>query len=167
MLFACLTGFAMLASDLPDELKNVPEESISRVNHFIGKRVKDPESDQKVSVVMEPAKNAKKYPGVLMGVYDPGHKKVNRAVIAVTRVKIKDEKYHWYKIPSLPHALDLSGDQRILIYFENWSIGCYLPKFKGKYEYWVSVRAQGPYYVDGSAREDKLFLDQVIVVKIK
>ena len=54
------------------------------------------------------------------------------------------------------------------VFLENWKIGARLPKtFKGKYDCWVLVRAQGPFYVDGSTKENKLFLKKVILVPVK
>lgn len=54
------------------------------------------------------------------------------------------------------------------VYLENWKIGARLPKsFKGKYDCWVQIRAQGPYYVDGSEKENMLFLNRILLVPIK
>ena len=38
---------------------------------------------------------------------------------------------------------------------------------KGKYDCWILVKVQGPFYVAGSAKENKLFLAKGLLVPLK
>ncbi len=164
-----LTGFmaGAVAADLPPELANVPKSDILDMSgHLYGTKVDDPESARGKAVAVQPAKDAKKYPGILMGVYDKEYMKLKKNVVAISRYKAKDEKYHWYQIKRAGDSA-LQGTPDAVVYLENWKIGARLPNLKGKYDFWISVKAQGPYYVDGSRKENKLFLDQVLLVPVK
>ena len=62
----------------------------------------------------------------------------------------------------------LQGKTGAQVYLENWKIGANLPKsYKGKYECWLLVKAQGPRYVEGSTKENMIFLNRVLLVPIK
>ena len=38
---------------------------------------------------------------------------------------------------------------------------------KGKYDCWILVKVQGPFYVAGSDKENKLFLARVLLIPLK
>ena len=60
------------------------------------------------------------------------------------------------------------GDHGSQVYLENWKIGARLPKsFKGKYDCWVLIKAEGPRYVEGSTKGNKVFLNRVLLVRLK
>ena len=167
---AAASAVLLAAGDFPQELEGTPKEEIKEVTQYIyGAKADDPEAPEKgKTVVLKLPANAKKYGGVGMGIYDKGHPDKQR-VLAYSRHKIADEKYHWYKIKRTRADAEFSGSNYgITVYFENWKIGARLPKtFKGKYDCWVLVKAEGPLYVDGSTKENKVYLSRVLLVSIK
>ena len=171
VLAAAVSAAAFTVEELPKELEGTPKEEIKDVSRYIfGPRVDDPEAPANgKTVVLKPAPNTKKHEGgVLMGVYDKVYHKATKKVIGWCRVKIPDEKYHWYKIRRTSKDGEFSGEDRVTVYLENWKIGARLPKsFKGKYDCWLLVKAQGPLYVDGSAKENMIFLSRVLLVPVK
>jgi hypothetical protein len=89
-------------------------------------------------------------------------------VVGYNLVKPKDEKYHWYKVSRRNDADFPGGKYNTKLYMANWTIGAWMPEnLKGKFDCWASVKAQGPLYVPGSTRENKLFLDAVLMVPLK
>lgn len=170
VLAAVVSAAAFAVEELPKELEGTPKEEIRDVSRYIfGPRADDPEAPANgKTVVLKPAPNTKKHEGVLMGVYDKVYHKATKKVIGWCRVRIPDEKYHWYKIPRTSKDGEFSGEDRVTVYLENWKIGARLPKsFKGKYDCWLLVKAQGPLYVDGSAKENMIFLSRVLLVPVK
>ena len=167
---AAASAVLLAAGDFPQELEGTPKEEIKEVTQYIyGAKADDPEAPEKgKTVVLKLPANAKKYGGVGMGIYDKGYSDKQR-VLAYSRHKIADEKYHWYKIKRTRADAEFSGSNYgITVYFENWKIGARLPKtFKGKYDCWVLVKAEGPLYVDGSTKENKVYLSRVLLVPIK
>ena len=106
--------------------------------------------------------------GVLMGLFDKDHHKATKQVIAWSRFKIPDEKYHWYMIRRTGAEAALQGKNEAQVYLENWKIGAKLPiSYKGKYDCWLLVKAQGPRYVEGSTKENMIFLSRVLLVPVK
>ena len=170
-LMAAAACMAMAAAeDLPKELAGVPKTEIKDVSKFIyGPKADDPEYPQGKVVVFTPAKNAKNYGGIGMGVFDKKYYDETKKVLAFSRPKPVDEKYHWYKIQRTGKNVEFQGSPHgATVYLENWKIGARVSKdFKGKFECWVLVRAQGPFYVAGSTKENKVFLSRVLLVPIK
>ena len=80
----------------------------------------------------------------------------------------QDEKYHWYKIGSF----DFGKKTKLWGWFwwitadlgSVWTNADGLPGFN-TWEVWVSVKITGPAYVKGSQKENRVFADQVILVK--
>lgn len=169
-VLAAAAAVVLAAGDLPKELEGTPKEEIKEVTQYIyGAKADDPEAPEKgKTVVLKLPANAKKYGGVGMGIYDKGHPDKQR-VLAYSRHKIPDEKYHWYKIKRTRADAEFSGSNYgITVYFENWKIGARLPNtITGKYDCWVLVKAEGPLYVDGSTKENKVYLSRVLLVPIK
>ena len=165
-VLAAAASAVLFAGDLPKELEGTPKEDMIDISASIyGRKADDPESPRGKAAVFTPAKNAKKYGGVGMGVYIHSTKKV----AAYSCHKPKDEKYHWYKIRRQADDIEFPGGKGTTqLYLANWTIGAGIPaNVKGKYDCWVSLKAQGPYYVDGSTKENKLFLDRAILVRLK
>ena len=158
---------AGLTGDLPEELKSVPEEKIIDISHALyGKKVVETESPAGHAVLYVPAADAKQYGGISMGVYI----KSTKQVVGSIRKKPANEEYNWYKIPrnKKKDAEFPGGKYNSQIYLETWRIGAWVPEgLKGKYDCWVSVKAQGPFYVEGSEKENKLFLDRVLLVPLE
>lgn len=171
VIAAALCMVLSAAENLPAELKNTPKAQIKDISQYIyGKqKVTDPGSPTGKAVIFIPAKNAKNYGGIGMGVYDKKYYQEKKKVLAWSRYKAPDEKYHWYKIRRTGKDVRFSGTgPQPQIYLENWSIGAKVPvKYVGKFECYVYVKAQGPFYVKGSTKENKLFLARVILVPIK
>ena len=94
---ACMVMSA--AGDLPKELEGTPKDQIQEVSQYIyGTKAEDPEAPGSKVVVYIPSKNAKKYGGFQVGVYDKKYSEMTKKVIAYSRHRPADEKYHWYKI---------------------------------------------------------------------
>ena len=105
-----------------------------------------------------------------MGVYNKKYDEMTKKVIAWSRPKIIDEKYHWYKIRRTSNEAAVPQDtpHNTVIYLEDWKIGARLPNtITGKFDCWVLVKAEGPLYVDGSTKENKVYLSRVLLVPIK
>ena len=137
----------MSASDLPKELENMPKEEIVDISgNIYGTKADDPESPTGKAAVYTPAKIAKKYSGIGMGVQDRKYNRKTKKVIGFSRPKPQDEKYHWYKIKRTGAEAEFQGGaNNARLYLENWSIGAWVPKdLKGKYDCWVLVKAEGP-----------------------
>ena len=156
---------------LPKELGGVPKEKIIEVSQYLyGQEETDLDSVTGKAVVLIPAPNAKKnIAGVRMEVYDKAYYEMTKKDIASCHYKIPDEKYHWYKIRRTSGNAAFQGSKHgATVCLENWKIGARLPKtFKGKYDCWVLVKAEGPLYVDGSTKENKVYLSRVLLVSIK
>jgi len=170
VLAAAVSAAAFTVEELPKELEGTPKEEIKDVSRYIyGTRADDPEAPTNgKTVALKLSPDTKTYGGVLMGIYDPVYHKATKKVIGWCRVRIPDEKYHWYKIRRTSKDGEFSGEDRVTVYLENWKIGARLPKsFKGKYDCWLLVKAQGPLYVDGSAKENMIFLNRVLLVPVK
>ena len=152
---------------LPEEMAGIPKEGILDVSAFIygPKKMDDPESARGKAAVFTPAKNTKNYGGFSMGIYTKNPKQV----VGYSLVKPKDEKYHWYKVSRRNNDLVFpGGSYNTQLYMANWTIGAWMPaNVKGKFDCWASVKAQGPLYVPGSTKENKLFLDAVLLVPLK
>ena len=156
----------LITGDLPEELRSVPAEKIIDISGAVyGTKVVEPESPAGHAVLYVPAEDAKQYGGINMGVYI----KSSKQTIASGRPKPQNEEYNWYKIPRREADAEFPGGKNNTnIYLENWRIGAWVPAdLKGKYDCWVSVKAQGPFYVEGSEKENKLFLDRVLLVPLK
>ena len=168
VLAVVLFGVMILpgAEDLPAAVKNVAKDKIVDVTKYIyGKiRKEDKSSPTGKAVVYMPGANAKDYGGFGMGVFDPEAYKTVKKVVGFTRVKAADEKYHWYRIPALKELKGAIG-KRGSIYLGNWSIGVNLNDMPGTYEYYVLVRAEGPFHVHGSKKPNALYLARAILVK--
>ena len=165
---ACMVMSA--AGDLPKELEGLPKEEIIDISaNIYGPKEADPESPTGKTGIYIPAKGNKKYDGINMGVFDKKYHKTAKDVIAFSRHKPKDESYHWYKIARRKADPEFQGGAyNTQIYLENWKTGAWVPAdLKGKYDCWVQIKAQGPYYVDGSTKENKLFLRRVLLVPLK
>ena len=169
-IMAAAACAVMSAGELPKELENTPKEEIVDISvNTYGPKADDPESPTGKAVVFVPAKNAKKYGGVGMGVQDSKYYNKTKKVIAWSRFKPKDEQYHWYKIKRTGADAEFQGGtNNARLYLENWTIGAWVPKdITGKYDCWTLVKAQGPFYVPGSTKENKLFLARVLLVPVK
>lgn len=172
VLAATASAVILAAGDLPKELEGIPKEEIKEVTQYIyGPKVNDPEASAKGKTVAKvfPA-NAKKYGGVNMGVYNKKYDEMTKKVIAWSRPKIIDEKYHWYKIRRTSNEAAVPQDtpHNTVIYLEDWKIGARLPNtITGKFDCWVLVKAEGPLYVDGSTKENKVYLSRVLLVPVK
>ena len=60
------------------------------------------------------------------------------------------------------------GANTTKLYLEDESIGAYAPKeLKGKYDCWMLVKAEGPLYVDGSTKKNKVYLSRILLVPVK
>ena len=169
VILAAVTSAALSAGDdLPEGLKGVPEEKIVDISGSIygpQKGVEDPESPTGKAAVYVPAENAKKYGGIGMGVYI----KSTKQVVGFIRPKPANEGYNWYKIPRRAKDAEFPGGKYdSQIYLENWRIGAWVPAdLKGKYDCWILVKAQGPFYVEGSEKENKLFLARVLLIPLE
>ena len=156
----------MSAGDLPKELENLPKEEIVDISKNIyGPKADDPESPTGKAAVYVPAENAKNYGGIGMGVRNRKQKEV----VGFSRPKPLDEKYRWYKIKRRNKDVEYRGGAyNTRLYLENETIGAWVPKdITGKYDCWALVKAQGPFYVQGSTKENKLFLARVLLVPVK
>ena len=156
----------MSASDLPKELENLPKEEIVDISKNIyGPKEDDPESPTGKAAVYVPAENAKNYGGIGMGVRNRKQKEV----VGFSRPKPLDEKYRWYKIKRRNNDVEYRGGAyNTRLYLANETIGAWVPKdITGKYDCWALVKAQGPFYVNGSTKENKLFLARVLLVPMK
>ena len=162
---ACMVVSAS-AADLPEELKDTPREKIIDISaNIYGPKEADPESPTGKVGVYVPAENAKKYGGIGMGVYTVSKKQV----VGFIRPKAANEKYNWYKIPRRKKDIEFPGGRHnTQVYLENWRIGAWVPAdVKGKFNCWILVKVQGPFYVTGSKKENKLFLARVLLVPLK
>ena len=160
---AILTG----AENLPAALKNVAKDKIVDVTkHIYGKNRKaDPDSPTGKAVIYTPTAKDKDYGGFGLGVYDAvAYKKVKK-VVGFTRIKAVDEKYHWYKIPALKYLNGTIGKEGCCIYLCNWSIGVHLNNMPGTYDYYVLVKAEGPFYAKDSKKPNAVYLARAILVK--
>lgn len=79
-----------------------------------------------------------------------------------------DEKYHWYKIGTN----DIRQGSFVWIYY--WNCQCPLESVwqpddgmpdLNVWEIWVSLKFTGPAYVEGSTQPDRIWWDQVLLVK--
>ena len=167
VILAAMAFAAVFAGDLPGELKDVPKEEIIDFSKLIygPQKANDPESPTGKAAVFVPAENAKNYGGIGMGVYT----KSNKQVVGFFRRKAANEKYTWYKIPRRAKDAEFPGGKYdSQIYLENWRIGAWVPAdLKGKYDCWILVKAQGPFYVEGSEKENKLFLARVLLIPLE
>ena len=171
VMAAAASAVVLAAGDLPKELESIPKEEIQDVSQYIyGEKANDPEAPAKgKTVVTTLPKDAKKRGGVGMGVYDRVYHNATKKVIAYSRHKIPDEKYHWYKIARTSSDVEFQGNRfGVTVYLENWEIGARLPQtIKGKYDCWVLVKAEGPLYVGGSNKENKIYLSRVLLAPVK
>ena len=122
------------------------------------------------AAVLIPSPNAKKNDaGIRMEIYDKAYHEMTKRYIASGRHKVPDEKYHWYKLKRTDENAAFQGSKHgAVVCLENWKIGARLPKtIKGKYDCWVLVKAEGPLYVDGSTKENKVYLSRVLLVPMK
>ena len=167
VFLSAMASAALFAGDLPGELKDVPAEKIIDFSRFIygPQKADDPESPTGKAAVYVPAKNAKNYGGIGMGVYTISKKQV----VGFIRPKAANEKYNWYKIPRKGKDIEFPGGRHnTQVYLENWRIGAWVPAdVKGKFDCWILVKVQGPFYVAGSTKENKLFLARVLLVPLK
>ena len=162
-----LVPAGFIGADLPDELKNFPAEKIIDISGLIygPQKIAEHDSPAGSAALYEPALDAKNYGGIGMGVYT----RSNKQSVGFARTKPKNEEYNWYKIPRKDNNAEFPGGKtNTQIYLENWRIGAFTPEnLKGKFDCWISVKAQGPFYVPGSEKENKLFLDRVILVPLE
>ena len=156
------------AENLPKELADLPKDKLIDASKGLHGRIKKADKDAfngKAVVQVPDVKTAKKnfFNG---GVSCQKLYREQKKVVAYKAWKSfpKDEKYHWYKIPN--HGSSNGKiEERAHVYLGNWRSGCYLHDFKGNFEYWVSLKFQGPFYVEGSQKENGVYLDRVILVK--
>lgn len=78
----------------------------------------------------------------------------------------KDEKFHLYSLGRIKFAP--SG--YVWMHFPTWELqhqidGVYKPGEDNEYELFLSIKVQGPSYVEGSKSKDAVMLDRVILVK--
>lgn len=167
VILSVMAAATVFAGDLPGELKDVPAEKIIDFSKFIygPQKADDPESPTGKAAVYIPAQNAKNYGGIGMGVYTVSKKQV----VGFIRPKAANEKYNWYKIPRRGKDIEFPGGRHnTQVYLENWRIGAWVPEdVKGKFNCWILVKVQGPFYVTGSKKENKLFLARVLLVPLK
>ena len=167
VILAAMAIAAAFAGDLPEELKDVPKEKIIDFSKLIYglQKTKDPESPTGKAAVYVPPKNAKNYGGIGMGIYT----KSNKQVVGFFRPKAGNEKYTWYKIPRRGKDIEFpGGTKNTLVYLEDWRIGAWVPSdAKGKFDCWILVKAQGPFYLAGSSKDNKLFLAKALLVPLK
>lgn len=161
-------AFAVLsAGDLPGELQDVAKDKIIDFSKFIygPQKADDPESPTGKAAVYVPAKDAKNHGGIGMGIYTRSKKQV----VGFVRPKADNEKYNWYKIPRREKDIEFPGGRNnTQVYLENWQIGAWVPEdVKGKFDCWILVKVQGPFYVAGSDKENKLFLARVLLVPLE
>ena len=84
------------------------------------------------------------------------------------KVVAKDEKYHWYRIG----VCRIFPGTFVWIYY--WHCQCPLDSVwqpddgmpgLNVWEIWVSLKFTGPAYVEGSKQPDRIWWDQVLLVK--
>lgn len=159
--------FAAPYSDLPDELKSLPESKIIQIDgeeislYKNGKCAKDPDSAMSVSYFWIPKDNRYRNPFNIR-IYD--REKKNAICNFYGRNIPNNEKYNWIKVGSgtisAKTFMYLSTDWHIYV-----SLGKYFkPDASNQYEFWVSIKAQGPAYVKNSKKENQLAVDRVLLI---
>ena len=168
LILLAVSAALLGAEKLPEELAKLPKDNLIDASHKIHGRIKKADKEAfngKAAVQVPDEKKAKKnfFNG---GVSCQKLYREQKKVVAYKAWKSfpKDEKYHWYKIPN--HGSSNGKiEEKAHIYLGNWRSGCYLHDYKGNFEYWVSLKFQGPFYVEGSQKENGVYLDRVILVK--
>ena len=164
---ATLVGAAKF-DDLPAELKNVPESAMIKYEgakislYRNGKRIQDADSSSTSCILWIPGKGMKYHLPFGMGVYDYATKK---GVVGITlKTVAQNEKFNWYKIGS--GTIGKSS----MLYLTDWHISINLKNLykegdSNKYEFWLSLKCQGPAYVKDSKKENALIVDRALIIK--
>ena len=166
----------LVFTDIPDELKKLPPGTIrflgpSRQNSGgrNGRFVQDPDSSYR-RVLMWTHPNPEKFTKeIVCGVYDNQWKKATGTRITAP----SDEKYHWYK------TVRFSMGPSSIFYALDWHAGFNLKGFfivsdgmdeadnPNLYDFWVSVKFQGPAYNKDSQKENGIFFERAMLVPVK
>ncbi|MBQ9367951.1 MAG: DUF4838 domain-containing protein [Victivallales bacterium] len=166
----------LVFTDIPDELKELPPGTIrflgpSRQNSGgrNGRYVKDPDSSYR-RVLMWTHPNPDKFTKeISCGVYDNQWKKGTGMHITAP----SDEKYHWYK------TVRFSMGPSSIFYALDWHAGFNLKGFfivsdglEGEdnpnlYDFWVSIKFQGPAYNKDSQKENGVFFERAMMIPVK
>ena len=165
----------LVFTDIPEELKKLPPGTIrfigmtrQRRGGVNGRFVQDPDSKLKRVLVWIPANPDRFKKTIGCGVYDWVRKKGKNTRITAP----SDEKYHWIKTVrfymgpnSAFHALD-------------WHAGFNLKGLytvtdvidpendPNLYDFWVSIKFQGPAYNPGSKKENGIFFERAMLVPV-
>ena len=151
--------------EIPQELANVPKEKIIPLGAMClkGKVVADEDSPTgKAAVLTTEIKG--RSGEVFSGVWSPKLEEKERNTCSRFLPAAGDEKYHWHKIDTGRISRDA------YIYFGDWSIGFNLKPFwkeggSNRYEFWVSMKTQGPPFVKDSKRPRGIYVDRAILVE--
>ena len=158
----------------PEQFTSLPPDRIRKFAYPVFSRVED-DPDSVLGKAMAspdiPERHNRKQagPGSLyptwFGLYDSDTKKSLQLRL---NDYPKDEKYHWYRVGKF----DFGGNTFLWGFFwltradlrSVWTNADGLPGFN-TWTVWISVKITGPEYVPGSKKENKIFLDQVILTK--
>jgi len=168
----------------PEKFKNVPDEHFRMIAypHFYQKVksnalvVKDPDSIQGRalrSAHPDPSRHGvdKPLPGNFRTTYFrwANHRETGAVELTIRKVP-QDEKYHWYRMPG---KLELKG----ISYFwgHAWAVQASTahlyqltdgnPLDNTWDEVWFSAKFTGPAYVEGSKKENAIFVDMAVLVR--
>ena len=182
-----LTSFIKLNLPVPEQFKGRevkmlgwPQLKWAKGIGYPNQFVNDPDSvTGKAMITQKPSKrrngatiHSLVKPGVgkmystAVGIYDHSSRSgINRNF---RKMVAKDEKYHWYKIGTY----DVQQGSLIWLYY--WNCQCPLESVwqpddgmpgLNTWEIWVSLKFTGPAYVEGSKQPDRIWWDQVLLVK--
>ncbi|MBQ4328186.1 MAG: hypothetical protein IJC27_00510 [Lentisphaeria bacterium] len=181
ILFVGAVFSAAAENPTPEFLKDVPENKVVkfgperlRLNNS-AKFVREDADSETGKSLAAPAPNEKWQHGIdkkprgamyssTVSIYNWTAKKQGPSF--TIREFPQDEKFHWYKLWDYEF---LPGRTSLLMWW--WQMQADLSKvYKAdagnKYTVYVSLKFTGPAYVPGSQKQDGVFIDQVILVKI-
>lgn len=162
-------------ADLPEELKGLPQADVYCLPsdcqrcYGNGKREKDSVSSVPTSLFWNPDPKGKE--GFSLPVRFSVYAEKGKSVGTELRDLPADGRYHWYRIG----VAELDANAYVVV-SPDWLLrvnldSAYTAPLSGeeapsnRYEVWISARFDGPAYVPGSAKENVLAVDRVIVVR--
>ena len=114
------------------------------------------------AAVFQPADQTFHKMPVRLGLYDSKAKR--QKTISLKKVPT-DEKYHWVSLGEFE-----IGTNTQIWATSSWHIGVRLKDSSvkpGKYQIWTSVKFEGPAYVQGSKKKNRVFLDRACIIPVK